>query len=221
LTAVRARTPEEPLDRGNILWMLAALTLCVAPHFVRLPIWASIVVVASFGWRLDLTLSGRRKPGGRLSTLLAIASTLATFLSYKSFFGRDAGVTLLVLMLALKLIELRHARDAMFVLFLGLFALLANFLYVQTATMGGFTLLAVWINVAALIGFARSGRPATPVERLRPAAALLAQSLPVAVILFVIFPRLSGPLWGEGEHTRAGSLGMSESMAPGSLGGIE
>ena len=209
---------DAPVDRHDLLWLLGALTLAVAPHFARLPIWASIGVVASFLWRLDLTLGGRELPSRRLSALLAIAATGATFLSYQTFLGRDAGVTLLVLMLSLKLLELRHGRDAMFTLFLGLFVLLSSFFYSQSTLVAAYTLLAVWVFVAALLGLSRSARRATTAERLRPAAWMLLQSLPVALMLFLFFPRLPGPMWPDPQGGRNGTLGMSDSMAPGSLG---
>lgn len=55
---------------------------------------------------------------------VAIAATWAT---HKTIVGRDAGVTLIVMLLALKTLELRARRDAMVVFFLGFFVLLSNF----------------------------------------------------------------------------------------------
>lgn len=207
-----------PVERRDLLWLLGALTLAVAPHFIRLPIWASVSVVISFLWRLDLSLENRELPPRRISALLAVAATGATFLSYQTFLGRDAGVTLLVLMLSLKLLELRHARDGMFTLFLGLFVLLSSFFYSQTSLVAIYTLFAVWVFVAALLGLSRTARRATTAERLRPAAWMLAQALPVAMVLFLFFPRLPGPLWPDQQGGRNGNLGMSDSMSPGSLG---
>jgi hypothetical protein len=45
---------------------------------------------------------------------------------------------------------------------------------------------------------------------------MFAQAIPLAVILFLLFPRVSGPLWGmPADHS--GSTGLSDHMAPGNI----
>ncbi len=55
--------------------------------------------------------------------------------------------------------------------------------------------MSVWIFVGTWIGFNRIGSTPTLRERLKPAAALLLQALPLMFAFFVIFPRATGPLW--------------------------
>ena len=63
--------------------------------------------------------------------LLALASA-ATWWSYRTLLGRDAGVTLIVVLLTLKTLEMRARRDAFVVFFLGFFLILTQFLYSQS-----------------------------------------------------------------------------------------
>ena len=42
------------------------------------------------------------------------------------------------------------------------------------------------------------------------------QGIPIAIVLFILFPRLAGPLWGTATDTAA-RTGLSERMAPGSI----
>jgi hypothetical protein len=51
----------------------------------------------------------------------------------------------------------------------------------------------------------------------RQAARLLLQALPFMFILYLLFPRVSGPLWGVPQEARARRSGLSNEMAPGSI----
>jgi hypothetical protein len=66
-----------------------------------------------------------------LLALLA-AHLAATWLTHRTLLGRDAGVTLIVVLLALKTLELRARRDAFVVFFLGFFCMLSNFFFSQS-----------------------------------------------------------------------------------------
>ena len=52
---------------------------------------------------------------------------------------------------------------------------------------------------------------------LRTARLLLVQAVPAALVLFLLFPRVQGPLWGLPQDAYAGLTGLSDSMTPGSL----
>jgi transglutaminase-like putative cysteine protease len=46
---------------------------------------------------------------------------------------------------------------------------------------------------------------------------MLLQAAPIAAVLFVLFPRISGPLWGLPEDAHTGRTGLSDTMAPGQI----
>ncbi len=46
---------------------------------------------------------------------------------------------------------------------------------------------------------------------------LLGQAVPAALVLFLLFPRVQGPLWGLPQDAYSALSGLSDSMAPGSL----
>ena len=45
----------------------------------------------------------------------------------------------------------------------------------------------------------------------------LLKAVPLTAVLFVLFPRISGPLWGTPGDAAAGNTGLSNSMSPGSI----
>jgi transglutaminase-like putative cysteine protease len=112
---------------------------------------------------------------------------------------------------------MRNQRDVILCIYLGFFLVLTNFLFSQSIPLGIYMIACVWIFVGTLVGFNRVGRSATVGERLRPAAALLVQALPLMVAFFILFPRTTGPLWALPTDSRSGLSGLSDSMTPGNI----
>lgn len=201
----------------NILWLLASLVLVAAPHVPRLPPWVALLSGLLVLWRLYIAQRGLHLPPRRLLLTITFAGLIGTYLSHGMLLGRDAGVTLLILLASLKLMEMRTLREALLVIFLGYFVVLTNFLYSQTIPTALYMLVVLLVITATLIGFNHvTGQP-TIRKRLRLAGILLAQSVPMMLVLFVFFPRVQGPLWGLPQDAYAGVTGLSDTMTPGSI----
>jgi protein-glutamine gamma-glutamyltransferase len=149
--------------------------------------------------------------------ILLLAGGL-TFWSERSLLGKDAGVTMLVVLMTLKSLELRGRRDAMVMFFLGFFLVLTHFLYSQSLLVALSMVLSVWGLLTALVlAHMPVGRPALPkVAALAARTALL--GAPVMVVLFLLFPRM-GPLWGIPQDA-AGQTGLSGSMRLGAIASL-
>ncbi len=209
------------LDVRNVLWLLAAMVFVVAPHIPRLPPWVGFFCLAVVLWRAWIAWAAMHFPSRIVVIALTIAATTGTYFSYGRIMGREAGVTLLIVMAALKLLEMRTQREVVLSIYLGFFLVMTNFLFSQSIPLGLYMLACVWIFIATMVGFNRiGGKPPGLVERLRPAGALLVQALPLMVAFFILFPRAQGPLWALPQDTRSGSTGLSETMSPGNIANI-
>ncbi len=207
-------------ERRDTLFLMGAIALAVLPHLPWLPAWCTAGFAILFAWRLGLLFSGRRLPGSPLRVVAAAACAAAVLAEYGTLLGRDAGVALLVLFLGLKLMELRARRDAFIVIFLCFFLLLASFFRSQSpwvALAAGVALLAL---LAAMLTLQFGRREARIGQRLKLVAVLVAQALPIAAALFVLFPRVSGPLWGLPEDAHGARTGLSETMSPGQISSL-
>ena len=58
------------------------------------------------------------------------------------------------------------------------------------------------------------------VEPSRTSATLLLQAAPLMLVLFVLFPRVQGPVFGFPQAAYAGVTGLSDSMSPGDLASL-
>ncbi len=204
-------------DRRDTLFLMGAVFLSVLPQMGFLPPWCTAGFIVLFAWRLGLLFSGRALPGTLVRWLAAAAILIAVFAQYRSIFGREAGVALLVLFLGLKLMEMRARRDLFVVIFLCCFLLLTGYFHSQGIWMAVATLAALFTLITSMLTMQFRQQEIPVGRRFRYASVLLLQALPIAAALFVLFPRASGPLWGLPGDAQAGKTGLSDSMSPGDL----
>ena len=205
------------LTPRNTLWLTTALVMVGAPHAERLPWWLTLLVVTLLAWRLYLARMRLPLPPKALLFLVVVGSSGGVYLNYGTVFGRDAGVALLMVMLTLKVLEMKTTRDGMLLIFLSYFLVITNFLYSQTIPTALYMLACVWLITSAMIGIHYTAPPPGVGHQMRTAATLLAQSVPLMLVLFVLFPRIPGPLWGMPSDANRSTTGLSDSMAPGSI----
>ena len=204
-----------PRDTRDTLFQLLVIGWTIAPHLLHLPTWCGVMSVALLGWRARLALRAAALPSRWLVSALLMLAAALTLWGESTLLGKEAGITLLVVLLSLKTLELRARRDALVVFFLGFFLVLTNFLYSQSLLTGLWLLTAVWGLLTALaLAHMPVGRP--PLKRAGAVAARAATlGLPVMLVLFVLFPRI-GPLWGLPQDA-VGRTGLSGSLR---LGGV-
>ena len=206
------------LPFAKLLVLFAGLALAAAPHMQRLPWWVNGWLVLFFLVRIWIAQGSRALPHRAWLIVLTIGGALGVFLSFRTIFGRDAGVTLLVLLMALKLLEIKVMRDIFVAVYLAYFLALTNFFYSQTMPTAALMLVTVLVISVSLVSFNDSSRRLA--DSARTAGALLLQASPVMLLLFFLFPRVQGPLWGLPQDAFSGVTGLSDSMTPGNLSSL-
>jgi transglutaminase-like putative cysteine protease len=213
-----AETKSAELPKLPLAMLVAGSALSVVSHAVWLPLWVSLGAAALLAWRALALLRGVALPPRWMLVLLTFAAVAGVFLSYRTIVGRDPGVTLLAMLLFLKLLETRASRDVFVAAFLVYFVALANFFYSQSIPIAGLMLLTVAVATTALVGFSAPGRP--PIDDFKTAGRMLIEAGPVMLLLFVLFPRVQGPLWGVPQDAYTGVTGLSETMSPGTISAL-
>ena len=200
-----------------MLVLLLAVTFVVVPHFEHLVWWATAVLVLLLVWRAFLTVTQRSIPSRLLMLPLLFAASFAVYLQYKTVVGQKAGVTFLLLLMALKLLEMRARRDIFVVIFLSFFILLTQFLNGQEIHVAVMALLAVTALFFVLISVNLDETDLPAGRKFKMVGWTLLKAAPLTALLFVLFPRISGPLWGTPGDGSSGSTGLSNSMSPGTI----
>lgn len=206
-----------PRDKADTLMLLAGAVLVLAPHAAHLPLWVSALCATTLAWRVAITVRGTRLPPSALLLPLVIAAAGGVWLTFHTVLGRDAGVALLVLLVAFKMLEMRARRDLYVVIFLCFFLLLTTFFYAQGIGTALMMFASIVVLFAAQLSFQFTGAVPRLRRRLWLSARLVLFAAPLAILLFLVFPRIQGPLWGMPDDAATGRTGMSDSMAPGNL----
>ncbi|MBL8398895.1 MAG: DUF3488 domain-containing transglutaminase family protein [Candidatus Accumulibacter sp.] len=203
------------IEHEAIPWLLAAALGTVAPHMAHLPGWLTFLVGVILVWRGWLWQRRRSLPRRGWLVLLVVGSLAAITWQFRTLFGKDAGVALLVVFMALKLLEMASRRDAVVVVILGYFLLLTHYFYSQSVVTGLWLLTMVTCLTATLLRLYGGGQP--PLSLVRQAGWMLAQAMPLMLILYLLFPRVTGPLWGLPQDAYTGVSGLADHLAPGSI----
>lgn len=204
-------------ERRDTLVLLGAVALVVSPHFDHLPWWATSLLLLLWAWRLWLTLSRGALPGRFAMLPLLGGAGGAVWLQHGTLLGREAGVTFLLLLMALKLLEMRARRDVIIVIFLCFFILLTEYLFSQSLPIALLTAVAVVLLFFVLVSTNLVEQDLPAARKLRLVGLVLLKSLPLAAAMFLLFPRVTGPLWGLPGEGAGNRTGLSESMSPGSI----
>ncbi len=202
------------IPRNCLAILLVAQAAVLLPHLTRLPIWVSLVCVVCAIWRVLLFTGRGFYPGSVLKFLLVLVAFIGIWNSYGTLVSLEAVVALLITAFALKLIEMKHRRDVFAVIFLAYFVAAMEFLFEQNFLLVLYVVFAVVLVTAALIALHESDERQRPVHALFTGAKLMGQALPLAIVLFIVFPRI-GPLWAVPSQQTKASTGQSDSMAPG------
>jgi len=197
-----------------IYGLLLSILMVAAPHADHLPPWVSTLCATLLAWRAYLTYTGNPLPKHWLLLAITIASVGGILIEFHTLFGREVGVTLLILLTTLKFMELRSPRDATVLIYLACFIIITNFFYSQSIPTALYMLATLLVIVTTWIHLHAQSITLKP--RLRIAATLLLQAIPLTLLLFILFPRVQGPLWGLPQDAFASS-GLDDKMAPGSL----
>jgi transglutaminase-like putative cysteine protease len=214
---VSAFTTSLSRDKADTLLLLASTVLVLVPHTAHLPLWVTLLCGATLAWRAAITLLGRRMPSSLLLLPAAALAMAGVMHSYHTLLGRDAGVAMLVLLVAFKTLEMHARRDLYVVVFLCFFLVLTNFFYSQDIGTALMMVVSVLALLATQIAF-QYANSAPPLKKtLALGARMLGCAAPIALLLFFLFPRIEGPLWGLPGDAGGAHTGLSDRMAPGQM----
>ncbi len=210
------RLHQLPRDSRDTLFLLLVMAWVVLPQVNHLPLWCSLLAASLMLWRAWLAFTARALPSRWWLLGLLLLTVAATLYTHKTLLGREAGVTLIVLLLALKTLELHARRDAFVVFFLSFFTLLTNFFNSQSLLTAAAMLLALLGLLTALVNAHMPvGKPPL-LQPARTAAWMALLGLPIMLVLFLLFPRLA-PLWGLPSDAMSARSGLSATMQVGNI----
>jgi len=214
-----ARLSNLPRDSRDTLFLLMVIGWVILPQVGNLPLWCSLLAGGVLWWRGWLAWTARPLPSRWWLATLLVLTMGATLLTHGTLLGRDAGVTLIVVLLTLKTLELRARRDAFVVFFLSFFTMLTNFFFSQSLLTAAAMLIALLGLLTALVNTHMPvGKPPL-MQAAKTAGWMALLGAPIMAVLFVLFPRLA-PLWGIPGDGMTGRSGLSANMQVGTIASL-
>ncbi len=204
-----------PLGR-KLSWVIAGLALAVVPHVPHLSLWILVLLGAAVAARIVTELKGWALPPKWLRILIAFGALFGVLATYRTLNGVEAGTALLVVMAGMKLLETRSVRDLTVIVFLAYFALFSGFLYNQELLLLPYMLATAWLLTATLMRVHQTTLAMPIRETASLTGKMMVQALPLAVLLFVLFPRLPGHFWSVPARSQA-TTGLDDELSPGDV----
>ena len=213
---VLIRMPTNPAHNKEILiFLLTSIGLIVLPHVYNLHWGVFGFFCFLLAWRFVGIWKPERLPTFPVILLLIVSGMAILYLQHRGFLGRDGGTSLFVIALGLKLMEIKTERDLYLINYLAFIVAASQFLYEQSILMAAYILFVCCVLLAVLV-YINSYVAQTSVS-LKKAAVIVAQAIPMAIVVFILFPRVEAPRWLLFKDEHQAKMGLSDSMEPGSI----
>jgi transglutaminase-like putative cysteine protease len=214
------RKRDTRIPRRPLLWLAAALLFTLPPMFGTLALWVPVLFFIILAAKFWMEPRGYRLRSVLTKMLLATISLAAVVFTYGTVQGVEPGVSLIVVLVALKILEAHTAREFQVLVMVGWVLCLCGFFLSQDLAMALCLLIAFTLLLVALIQFHRGASSPAFWPPLRTACTLVAQALPLIVLLFLLFPRITTGLRFQFAQLRSAAAGFSDRLSPGSVASL-
>jgi transglutaminase-like putative cysteine protease len=204
---------------SSLPWTLGALALAVAPHVPYLPIWITAAFFGCTFWRYIIEKQRRMLPSSWFRALLALTCFLGVLATYSSISGVGPGSALLAVMASLKLLETRKRRDQYVLLFISIFLVMSSLLREQYLWSLPYMIGSVIVIMTAWLRMS-AARGETAKQSFSTGGRLLLYSAPLAIAMWIFFPRLAMPFWAVPIDDSRATSGLSDTMSPGDISSL-
>ena len=208
------------VEKHKLTPVLIGIHLVALPQYTHMPAYVLLLIGLFTLWTV-LIVSGRTSQPQKIIRMLLVGIVVFSLMvSYGTVFGQGPGTAMLIMLSFLKLFEMKDKRDVVLVIFIGYFLIASNFFHTQSPWIAVYVFAVVIYLTSLLIIFSDRLSSIGFKARLRVSGRMTLQATPLMLILFVLFPRVPGPLWALPDDAHTAKTGISEEMAPGSINGL-
>ena len=206
-------------ENSWLLWScqfvnLASLSLEIS--YWMLVILALFLCLQAFLLRTKVTFNKKITLPKTLIILFAISGSIAIALTAKNNGILISMVNLLTFAYMLKSFEIQKRKDFYQISLLGFFIIGSAFIFKQDLLFSILMLFALMLNFSLLLKMNLS--QTTLFSSFKKVSALVLQSSILAIILFIIFPRLT-PFW-KVPNANSAKTGLSDEVSPGDIANL-
>lgn len=199
------------LSLANRRALLVSFVVILLIHIWHLPVWVSIACFVFGLWYLGIVQQKLPSPSLIALAPITIMMAVGIMFNFDGQLNKYSGLALLIVMVALKLLETKTKRD--FIIEVIAMYLLVGYLFLFSQSLIIFLLsvLGVLILTSTLLQL-HIHRTIGWLALIKQSAKMMLLATPFMLVLFVLFPRASTPLWNgiQSSQTKLGLPGLSE-----------
>ena len=204
------------IPRNSLIMLMAAFAMVTVPHVAQVSPWIIAAGLFCAWWRWMIFLGRRNFLSIWQKAALVIACGTAVVISEGVTQNLETWAALLIMAFALKLLEMKTQRDAYVVVFIGYFVIAIEFIFNHSMGIVAYELGALILVTAATVGMNQFHTRVKLLGSIKVASKILAQAIPLMIVLFVLFPRI-GPIWAISNPNQQARTGLSSEMTPGDI----
>jgi protein-glutamine gamma-glutamyltransferase len=208
------------IPRRPLLWLAAALLFTLPPMMGSLAPWVPCLFFLMLALKFWMEPKGYRLRSAAWKLVLVAAILAAIYFSYGTLRGIEPGVSVIVLLTALQLLEAHTALEFHIMVMMAWLLCLCGFFLSQDFAVAVCLFTAFTFLVTGLIQFHRGSSPGALWPLLISTCKLLAQAAPLVVVLFLLFPRVNMGFWVGIRDVRSTVSGFSDRLSPGSIASL-
>lgn len=212
-----------------LYWLVSALFAALLPLLSSIPPWLPVLFILLFSWRIQYARK-KTKALKKIAKLSLVTISVALLLiSVGKLLSVQGFVSLLSLACCLKLLELQSRRDYLLLVFLGCFISACQLLFSSSLASFSYSIFCLIFFHSALLlldSVSLPGAAMVPKSHwqsvkmymavYRKMALLFLQALPIAIVLFIVMPRINS-LWQVPLSTDVAKSGVSDSLTAGDI----
>jgi len=207
------------IPRNSLIMLMAAQAMVILPHAAHISVWIIAVGLFCAWWRWMIFLGRKIFPSIWLKLALVVCSAVGVLLSEGVSKNLETWAALLIVAFALKLLEMKTRRDAYVVIFIAYFAISIQFIFNHSMGIVVYELFALILATAAMVGMNQFHTRVNPKQSIKIATQILLQAIPLMVVVFILFPRIS-PIWSIASPNQKARTGLSSEMTPGDIASL-
>jgi protein-glutamine gamma-glutamyltransferase len=202
-------------NKEILVFLLSSIGLIALPHVYHLNLAVFGFFCVLLAWRFVGIWKPERLPTFPIILLMIVCGMAILYTQHRGILGRDGGTSLFLVALGLKLMEIKSERDLYLINYLAFIVAASQFLYEQSILMAAYILFVSCVLLATLVYI--NSYVAQTSTSLKKAAVIIAQAIPMTIVVFILFPRVEAPRWLLFNDEHQAKMGLSDSMEPGSI----
>jgi len=183
--------PRHSPHRSTLLQLAVLIGLALILHLKIADWWIGGFAIVVFLVKVIALWRNAGPPNKLLLVILTIFSLGLVIVLYGGWNGQRAGISFLVLLLTLKFLESEALRDY-FVVCLILYFLAASSFLFDSSIFSIFIVTAYTLAITSILFQISNPTPQRLFDSFKQSANIVVRALPLALILFFLFPRIHG-----------------------------